>query len=426
MRRKKGSTGSYPSAVPLVVLAFLAGSLLVPSAAASGYPFGSFVSKADFEYTPTAEAVTSVQLCFIDTDGSSAYEPSEPLILHFEDNCDRVAYEDRCLICLDDHAPGHEIEIQDRAYDRDLRTPADHAIRFTDRGGEGEVSDETPVYVDLFHVDQEKVHVGDVRLTGFGNHSPVSIVQPGDGDLAWPLSEIAGDETKFEQDDVVYEAGEGIYVNTDEEAIPDTDSFVEETDVRLNAGVPEPWASSNPAAEPANVTVTSLDAPAEVTAGSPLRISIGVANTGSGSGSHLVETRIDGTVVDARGTPVLASGEATRLVATLVAPEEPEQITLRAGGASASLNVTPPSTSAVDVEEDVARLQERVVQLEERLQTGSPDGANLSSNAAGSAEEDVDDTDVDEATVPGASAALVSVALLGVALVRRGGRGGDA
>ncbi len=400
---------SRPAPLLLAALLLLVGA---PLAGAATYDMGTFVGKTDADYTPTAEAIGDLSLCYIDDDGSTSYTMAEPLVLAYTATCGEAAIDDRCLICLSDGPPGHEIGVQDAEYGRTLH-PATHNVTFVDLAGEGEVSDETPVYLDLFRIDADRVDVGDVRVTGYGDHGPMTVVQAGDADLAFGLSDLGGSQTRLGDTDVVYEAGDGVYLNADKGTIGMSDTMVEDTDIRLNADVVDPDASE---VEPvalgaAELTVRGLDVDrSTLSTDERLVPTLTVENTGNTTGAGLVETTLDGQLVDARGSPTLAPGETARLVVTLPVPGTPGNHTLAAGGA---VEVVRTIRESSPTKEALSAVQDRLGQLEQeaaRLHSATQDEQGTRVAGGGQPEH---------ASTPGLGPAVAMVTLLGLAMLLR-------
>lgn len=390
----------------------LAGAALVAPAAGAAYPFGSFVGAGDDDYTPHAEAVDTVHLCYIDTDGSDIYGAGEPLLLRFADACDRAAYDDRCLVCLDDKAPGSEIGTSDPEYDRFLSAIPDHNLTYVDVAGEGGIDPANPMYVDLQNVPGERVDPGDLRLTAWNGFEPLSVVDAGDPDVAASVDHVTGNPTEVGDEDTLYEAGEGLYLNTGGGTVGEDVRVVHEDHVRLNAEVPdrareaaEGLAPAEPQGTP-NATVVGIEAtPEPVTAGAPLFLTLTVENRGSAAGVALVRTHLDGRLVDARAAPALDPGAKTTLAATLPAPAEPGIVNVTAGMAAATVTVeAAPAEDAPSTEASSDPVST----------SATHDDAPLDPAPAEPAQ-----TTASPSTVPASGAIAALVALAAIALFRR-------
>lgn len=320
---------------------------LLSAPAAADYAPGTGVDKADADHFP-APSFLATALCFVDGDGDGAVDVDERLYLAYKTAaCARVAGKDLRLVSSGAGAAASQVKGSgDADFSDPLAAVPAHALRFVDADGDGKHKRKDTAYLDLAGLAGATVGVGDLRLTARGDLPAFSVVRAGDADLGNPLREwggAAGDEVggdavadaQFGEAGLVFEAGKGLYLNADGSA---GDTAVEEGDVRL-LEVPTPWEDLAVGAPAVEV----LETTASEAAGLRL-LTVRVRNVDDVTGSGVLETRVDGVVVDARATPTLAPGEEAVLVIALpgAAPEAEVEVTTQSVEAQrAQPNATP-------------------------------------------------------------------------------------
>jgi hypothetical protein len=346
----------------LALALFAAPLLAAPALAAVGnYPYGSVVSRADFDYSPFAVA-RAASLCFVDDDGSGAFNPGEWLFL----NVDAAA--------CDVMSEGPDVRLNDHgSYLAGSLVRASDAVRWQDMAGTGEWDGKQTAYIDTN--DNGKVGVGDVRLTKSGDFPPGSTVKNGDPDINGNLKNFGAAPGRHLSDvNAVFITGGGgtfkasraIYLNVDG-GTPAADIGVEANDIRLGGTIPQPFGGKADV-RPLNIAF----APPEPGAGEAFQLTLDVRNDGKGTGFGMVSTKINGLIVDSRTTPTMDPGDKVTLVMTLVAPSTPGAANLTAGDVNVLLNVKP-GTDAQSMAEAVAQaaaLQQRVDALASEVARG--------------------------------------------------------
>jgi len=369
-----------PNTLPAWLLLASASLLLtVPAAGAEDYPFGSYVDTGDTDHVPAAEAVEDVRLCMIDEDGSDHWTEGEPLVLSFDGACDRVSYEDRCLVCLDDKGPGAEIEMADPEHDRFLTAVDDHNLTYVDMANENGVDPDNPTYIDLRNPQAERVDPGDLRLTSWKDHEALTTVEPGDADAGVPVSHVTGDPWDFNATDALLEQGDGFYLNTDG-GTPGADfDHVPGDAIRLDDAVTDPARAliedamaemGTETGEP-NITAGQLAIePTEASPGELVRIHVTAANHGQAAGAGTIDTALDGEVFDVRGTPTLEPGQQAKLVIPLPAPDAEGEVTVSVGSLEETLAIEPAETEAgqADAEPETDEVEAQNASTEEPVE----------------------------------------------------------
>lgn len=338
----------------------IAAILLAAPLAGADYGFGSYVDSGQVDHAPTAEGVGDTSLCIIDQNGSDRWDEGEPLVIRFNNTCDRVEYEDRCLICLDDKDPGSEIEMDDPEYDRFLTDVDDHNLTYVDMAAEGELDPDNPTYIDIRNTQAERVDPGDVRLTSWQDHEALTTVEAGDSDVGASMSHITGDPLAVGDEDALMEGPDGLYLNTDGgtpgadlEHIP-SDAIRLDTEVQepIDAKIEEALAARQEPAGNATIRVTELTVrPDEPTAGGLVHVHLTVENQGDGAGTSTVETEMDDTLADARATPQLDPGQTARLAVTLPIADDTDEVEISAGPIERPLDVEPASETEPNEDE---------------------------------------------------------------------------
>lgn len=355
---------------PTHLLAAAGALLLIPAAHAVTFPYGTAVGAADYDYSPVAET-QKVALCFIDGNADGVPGPDEPVFL-----ATKVATNGVCpatlstpSILLDavyGRVAGSEISIDDTHFGSKAMTSltGTHFVRYWENGADTtKLDSKDTVYIDLRNVAAATVDVGDLRISPFVTPAGTTLaagtfVANGDGDLARPLANIKGTARQMQDANVVYKAGSGLYLNSDVGKIgaldttaagcpascPFGDIGVETNDIRLNLKSVNPWTDA-PMVVADHVELVQ----ASVAPGQPFQVKVNAKNAGVGPGAGLIETRLDGVVVDARGTPTLGVNEVQTLVLTLIAPTTPGMHTLQAGTYQDYLSVQAAPTPAPSV-----------------------------------------------------------------------------
>jgi hypothetical protein len=142
--------------------------------------------------------------------------------------------------------------------------------------------------------------------------------------------------------------------------VVDGDVGVESGDIRLNL------KAVTPLTDPAIIGPDRIElVQTKVAAGQPFQVKIVAKNTGTGPGAGFIETRIDDTVMDARGTPTLAPNGVAVLVVTLVAPTTPGQHLVKSGTFVDFLTVTAGGSSGSG--SDTAGLQSQISALQSQV-----------------------------------------------------------
>ena len=338
----------------LVAAALIILALAVPAQGA--YSFGTIVDKNDYDFQQAPSirgtvpaAAKFVLPCFVDEDGDGLATSKESVYLAVRtgltQTCDQVRTKDIRLTGVGSYAGGTDVKTTDT--DKGIMltqlgtvaVPA-HAVRvFNDVETLPTVRKTDTVYLDLGSVASSTVGVGDVRLTPMGAYKAGTRVQAGDTDHGKMLDEFNGGALKsLYTANMIFEFGNGWYLNADVDAA--AGGAVEEGDVRLTGTVPNPFADIAANVGNPGKVVESLSFSADVVpAGTPFQAYILVKNPTVKVGSALVETRLDGVLVDARGTPTLAKDEAATLVLTLTAPLTPGQHKVQAGETTAFFEV---------------------------------------------------------------------------------------
>lgn len=327
--------------------------LLTTPMAAANYGFGSYVDTGHVDHVPTAEAIDEVRLCLIDEDGSDHWNNREPLVLRFSEECDRVGYDDRCIICLDDKEPGSEITTEDPAHGRFLIEIADYNLTYVDMAGEGGIDEANPTYIDLRNPQRERVDPGDLRLTAWHGYEALTTVEAGDQDIGASMDHITGDPLEFGDEGALMEGGDGFYLNTDGGSPGDELEHVPSDAIRLDTGVTNPTAAMieealadlGPQEGEPHLAVIAVDLlPEDPQPGGLLHIHITVEKQGSGPGDGTIETLLNGVLADARATPTLEPDDEAKLASTLPIPTDADQLHVSVG--ELVKNVTVSSTGS--------------------------------------------------------------------------------
>lgn len=169
----------------------------------------------------------------------------------------------------------------------------------------------------------------------------------------------------------------------------------------LRLGVP------NPQGQP-NVQPTRIELPdgADYTAGKTLSFTVRLANEGAFAGAGLLTVRLDGTLVDARLTPVLSPQETSSFAFKVQLPDHGGEVELAVNDMKVRLDVAGPvPTAAATDSAQVAALQQKVAELETRLasQEAQPTATAPPSTAG----------------APGATPVLVLAGLAALVVARR-------
>jgi hypothetical protein len=340
---------------PLAALAALA-LLALAAPAGAVYAYGTIVDKNDYDFQQAPSVRGTVPAagkfvlpCWADDDGDGRPTGAETIYLVIRTGlaatCDSVHAKDIRLTAHGSLAPGSVAkagEADDDARLSQLGSPAApaHAVRaFNDADLAATVRKTDTVYLDLNGLGAPRVDVGDVRLSPFGAMKAGTRVAAGDPDLNNALVEFNGGAAKtLYTANMLYEFGKSFYLNADLDAA--AGGAVEEGDVRLTSAVPNPFADVAAGFGNPGRVVDGLRLSADaVRPGETFQAHVLVKNPAAKVGSALVETRLDGVLVDARGTPTLARDEAATLVVTLVAPAEPGQHKVQAGETTAFFEV---------------------------------------------------------------------------------------
>lgn len=331
------------------VLILLVGTLMLGSASAATYSFGSIVAKTDWDYTPNPAGTTRLGLCYQDVNGDGAYSTGEPLYLDVSGYITGTTFcasgslrtelgvdDIRIVPLVNSFAPGSAVAATDSDLGDFMSDVATHFLRYVDTDGDAKFKNKDVLYIDLSNLASKQVTPGDIRLTPTGPYAVATAVKAGDSDVNMPLTEISGAGVGFGSDNIVYKAGSGYYVNTDGQALATTtastgynrDYVVEENDVRINTKAENPLGDFNtPTFLVADATVVSE----KVVAGKWLQLKVTMRNNGKAPGSALVETFVDDALVDSRGTATIAPGKDGSIVLSLPAPEDAGRAKLRVG-----------------------------------------------------------------------------------------------
>ena len=156
-----------------------------------------------------------------------------------------------------------------------------------------------------------------------------------------------------------------------------------------------------PAVVPSTVTLPA----GSPQAGETYKITVKFSNDGAGVGPGLLVTKLDGVIVDARLTPMLAPGETGQVIIPVPLPEHGGEMMLAVGDSKVRLDVHGPAKAASLAAVDTSGLETRIAELERQL-----------------AERDarVDAAEADIANgVPGLAPTMAVATLLGCVLLLR-------
>jgi hypothetical protein len=343
-----------------VLLAAVAALVLLAPASQGAYAFGTIVDKNDYDFqqapairgtTPTAGKW--IVPCFADEDGSGTPNGQDSIYLGvmngLADGCGvNTNTKNVRLSTVGSFAAGTDVKATDADNNvvlGQLGTAGapGHAIRVLNIDPAATVRKADTVYLDLTGLGASTVSIGDLRLSPFGDHKAGTRVANGDADLNFPLIEFNGGATKtFYTPNMVFEFGKGWYLNADVDAL--AGGAVEEGDVRLTSGVPNPMADAlasvaNPGPVGDGLTFSNKT----VKPGEVFQVYVQVRNPTTKVGSALVKTSLDGVLVDARGTPTLVQNEVQTLVISLIAPSEPGKHKVTSADYSGYFDVSAPA-----------------------------------------------------------------------------------
>jgi hypothetical protein len=391
--------------------------LLTPAASAAGYGYGTIVSEEDHDYVPSLDDV-NVATCVLDDDGGNDYDAGETIVLLIEETtCGDVMGEDIPLVDTQDVEAGHEISADDEIFAKPV-TNVSHGLVYFDGNGDAEFDDDDHLYLNVGDTSADQVSVGDVRLTPARGMDAATVVENGDPDVADNVNDLGSSTAQLWKNNVFVEAGDGFYVNADRDA---SDTAPEADDVRLNVEVPDPTADTTPSTAQPELAVNQIRlASANVTVDQDIRATLTVENVGEATGSGLVETSLGDELVDARGTPTLASGDTAQLVVTVPAPDQVGTHAVRAGDASTQLEIRPSSPGpAVD---QMSQLRGQIGSLEQTVDNHGDAIEELDAEQVEPASEaTTTGSEIDETqAVPGLGvlAALIVASLVAIARTR--------
>lgn len=204
-----------------------------------------------------------------------------------------------------------------------------------------------------------------LRLTPVGDKAPGTFVFPADLDFiahkatatgpAPPAGGPAGRTMSL-----VEREGNGWYI------IPASVGFAAQQGIPLNAirigivGV----HNAQPAITPAIVQLPD----AAPQAGQVYNVTVRYWNNGTGAGAGVLVTKLDGVIADVRLTPVLAPGEGTQAVISLVMPTTGGPVMLQVGDSKVTLDVEGGTARVASLASpSTADLEDRIAQLEALL-----------------------------------------------------------
>ena len=350
-------------ASPRVLLAALVTLVLLAPASQGAYSFGSIVDKNDFDFQPVPSVRTTtpaagkwVLPCFGDTDGNGIVNDQESVYLAVLNGLAATCNDGNTntknvrLTPVGSLAAGTEVKAADpdagtRLTQLGTVAVPGHAVRVVNVDLATTVRKADTVYLDLMGSGSAtpQVGIGDLRLSAFGAHKAGTRVQAGDADYNMYLQEFNGGAPKsLYTVNMVYEFGKGWYLNADLDAA--AGGAVEEGDVRLTASVPNPLADVAANIGNPGQTVDGLSLSPDVARpGQLVLATVTVKNPTAKVGSGLVQTKVDGVVVDARGTPTLAQNEVSTLVVPFFAPQEPGRHKVQSGEYTFFLDVEAPA-----------------------------------------------------------------------------------
>lgn len=355
-----GCLGIMDRTVHRLAITALALTLLMPAASAANYKFGTPVEAVDFDFSLSASAAATSALCFVDTDGNGRVNLGERIVLaRGRAVCDTLMGKDIRLTASGAFAAGTEAKATDSDATALTPVPA-NAARYFDADGDAKFRKADTMYLDLTSIPSSQVSVGDVRLSPFGSLPAGSFVMSGDGDLNMPLTDLPGGPVDLAATaNTILSSGKGVYLNANSRG--SAPSVIREGDLRLNGAVANPFDNPGPQTGQPKLEVTRINASPTISAGQAYQVFVAVKNADKVTGSGLLETRIDGLLVDARGTPTLAPGESATLAITLVAPVTPGYLELDVGGVKETLPIEGVAPNAPPISPAAAQIQRQNV-----------------------------------------------------------------
>jgi PGF-CTERM protein len=218
------------------------------------YPFGSVVGPVDLDTVAPLRvagmtgAITG-NLCFIDDDGSSAYEAGEPLYFHVHAACAGASVEptDLRLVAAAGKPGGTIVMRGDSDDDAPLTDGLPDGIKYYDANADGALNPGDTVYLDLVDDGADHVNVGDLRLTPDGAAPAFAVVHAGEPDVNLGLADpgVATSDANVlafldTYNNERFDAPDIAYLNTDAGGIVPTvgTELVEVGDVRLWSPIP--------------------------------------------------------------------------------------------------------------------------------------------------------------------------------------------
>lgn len=225
-----------PAWVTIVCLAMF--SLVAAGTAHAQGAYGSHVEGGDGDEGDSLSSFSSsLELCFVDEDGSGSHGFGEPL--YATSGCDAVSETDVRLTDAAGFEPGTQVASGDADEGTTLDALQSATVQYYDEANTGSYSSD-PVYVDVNTTSQ--VAQGDARLTPTVAGDPGTFVRASDSDAGRPLSADRGLDTgtwKFQDADGsgAFTLGERVYIDAD------ADGNVSVGDVRLGPPGQDPVAS---------------------------------------------------------------------------------------------------------------------------------------------------------------------------------------
>lgn len=207
-----------------------------------------------------------------------------------------------------------------------------------------------------------------IRLTPIGDKAPGTFVFPGDADFpvarataTGPTAPVGSPVPQARSMSLVEREGNGWYI------IPAAVGFAAQQAIPVNSiriGIVGAY-NQQPLINPSTITLPDT-LPA---AGETMKITVKFSNDGTGAGVGLLVTKVDGQIVDARLTPLLAPNEGSQVVIPVPLPEHGGRILLSVGDSKVNLDIEGPakSTTSLAPASADADLEARVAQLERDL-----------------------------------------------------------
>lgn len=407
-------------------IALLAATLGAPFAAAQTLnnqlgAFGTQVKVGDFDYIPLTKRA-SFAVRAMEADFGMPGEIGDNCILLLMDNTDSGAVRAVAIGAVTD------------VYTKDIRLtpcqgkPIGTAITDTDIVEQRQPYVQRAVEVRYFDVNNDgKFGRGDsvylttqtganrgvaastatgtwtIRLTQVGDKAPGTFVFLGDADYpvvrasATGPSVPAGTLPQARSMSLVEREGNGWYI------IPAAVGFAAQQAIPVNSiriGIVGAF-NQQPLVNPSTITLPETIP----VAGETMKITVRFSNDGTGAGVGLLVTKVDGQIVDARLTPVLAPSEGSQAIIPVPLPEHGGRILLSVGDSKVHLDVEGPAktTSFAPATATSSDLETRIAELERQLAD----------------RESVEKAQANASGIPSLTPTITMLALAGLVLVLR-------